>query len=94
VGADQWLRLVQIVVAAVGIFAAVVTLWQKKRADNRAEWWRRYTWATEQSFSKEPHESLVGWVNLDILSMSPLATSTEYEVIQTLSTKAEGENDD
>lgn len=78
----------------MGIAAAVVTVRQKTRSDNRAEWWRRYTWATEQSFSKEPHESLVGWVNLDILLKSPLVTGTEREVIQTLSTKTEGKADD
>ncbi|HJG47096.1 hypothetical protein [Corynebacterium variabile] len=93
-GADQWLRLVQILVAAVGIAAAVVTLWQKKRADNRAEWWRRYTWATEQSFEETEHQQLVGWVNLGILSQSQLATKTERDVVQALALDKKGRDND
>lgn len=93
-GADQWLRLVQILVATVGIFAAVVTLWQKKRADNRAEWWRRYTWATEQSFEETEHQQLIGWVNLGILARSTLVTKTEQDVVQELVLKRENRDND
>lgn len=93
-GADQWLRLVQILVAVVGIAAAVVTVRQKTRSDNRAEWWRRYTWATEQSFEETEHQQLVGWVNLDVLSHSRLATKTEWEVVQALALERKGRDND
>ena len=72
----------------------MVTLWQKKRADNRAEWWRRYTWATEQSFEETEHQQLIGWVNLDVLSHSRLATKTEWEVVQALAWGRKGKDND
>lgn len=81
---EEWIRVGQLFVAALGIVAVLVTIWQKMRSDNRAEWWRRYTWATDQTFDGREHVHLIGWVNLDLLGNSRLKTRTEEAVVDAL----------
>lgn len=80
----EWIGVGQLIVAALGIIAVLVTIWQKIRSDNRAEWWRRYTWATEQSTARDIESRLVGWINLEILGYSRLLTSTEKALVKAL----------
>jgi len=62
-----WLGLDQV----TGFAAVIVTIWintavlrqsvkareQKTGADNRTQWWTRYTWAEELRLSKDRHVS-------------------------------------
>lgn len=75
---DAWIRLSQVFAALFGIWMVSRTLNQKTDSDNRAEWWRRYTWAFEQSENQESNRaSVAGWLQLDQLTRSDIATSTE-----------------
>lgn len=56
--ADEWIRLVQVIVAALPAVG------QKLRSDNRAEWYRRYAQATEWSLWQEFAAKAIGWLNL------------------------------
>jgi len=47
---------------------------QKTGADNRTQWWTRYTWAEELRLSKDPARQLLGWSHLNILSVGALTT--------------------
>lgn len=84
VGTEGWIRIGQLVVAALGFVAVIVTIRQKTRSDNRAKLWRRYTWATDKSLDEGIEHQLIGWVNLGELGRSMLRTRSEEEVIQLL----------
>lgn len=42
-----------LIAAFVAFLIGLGTLWQKNRADSRAEWWRRVQWALEASASPD-----------------------------------------
>lgn len=77
---DIALRITQIAVAFLGFCAVVITIRQKTDSDNRAEWWKRYTWAIER-MEQDTDSALL---HLKVLSDSPLATKTEGRIIQDL----------
>ncbi|WPF66061.1 MULTISPECIES: hypothetical protein [unclassified Corynebacterium] len=88
---DVVVRLLQVLVAGVGLSIAqqglrytVRTLAQKTESDNRAEWWKRYTWAMEKVYDEREEVMVTGWELIDCLSQSPLATHTEVEIINFL----------
>lgn len=53
--AGAWFRLVQLFIVAGGLVAVFLTLWQKLLSDNRAEWWKRFTWAVENANNENQH---------------------------------------
>ncbi|GEC86845.1 hypothetical protein CVA01_21590 [Corynebacterium variabile] len=53
---------------------------QKTGADNRTQWWTRYTWAEELRLSKDPARQLLGWSHLNILSVGALTTDALQRV--------------
>ncbi|MGO3906654.1 hypothetical protein, partial [Corynebacterium variabile] len=83
-------RLIQV----AGFAAVIVTIWintvvlrqsvkaweQKTGADNRTQWWTRYTWAEELRLSKDPARQLLGWSHLNILSVGALTTDALQRV--------------
>ncbi|MEJ4098744.1 hypothetical protein [Corynebacterium bovis] len=81
---DLILRAGQLAVAIAGFYAVVRTLRQKDASDNRSEWWTRYAWAVEHITDRSPTVQEVAWLNLEVLSESPLATATEARLIQAL----------
>ncbi|KQB83384.1 hypothetical protein [Corynebacterium oculi] len=88
---DVVIRLLQVLVAGVGLAIAqkglrytVRTLAQKTESDNRAEWWKRYTWAMEKVYDDREKVRATGWELMVFLSQSPLATHTEVEIIDFL----------
>ena len=82
--ADEWIRLVQVIVAALAILGALLAVGQKLSSDNRAEWYRRYAQATEWSLREEMEARLIGWVNLRELGVSRLLTPTEKSLVKAL----------
>lgn len=54
-----------------------------KQCDNRSEWWRRFTWAVETVDNDKATEQCrrAAEIQLDCLSESPLARSSEQSLI-------------
>ncbi|SIS23082.1 hypothetical protein [Williamsia sterculiae] len=77
--AQAWVTLVVGVVAAVGVIA---TWWQKNHADRRAEWWRRLSWAFDNALDEDPAKSSFGWLMVEHLGRSQLATKADDELLQ------------
>lgn len=82
--ADERIRLVQVIVAALAILGALPAVGQKLRSDNRAEWYRRYAQATEWSLREEFEAKAIGWLNLTELGDSALITHTEVPLVRAL----------
>jgi hypothetical protein len=55
-----WAAFAPLIAAIIAAFIAGGALWQRWKADNRAEWWRRAQWALESSFSDNPDRSKLG----------------------------------
>lgn len=81
---EIWLRLGQLLVALLGFFGLIWTIHQKTVSDNRAEWWKRYTWAADLIREADDDSFRLGILHLNILVTSPLSTRTEQKIIQEL----------
>lgn len=89
--AQAWTTLIVGVAAAVGV---IITWRQKQNADRRAEWWRRLSWAFDHSLSQDPDEADFGWLMVDHLSRSRLATAADEEFLQAVAERwISGDND-
>lgn len=83
--AEIMLRVIGLVVASLSAGGALATFAFKVRSDNRAEWWRRYEWATALTFpDRSDYEQEQGWMVLTMLVTSTLKTSTEEDLIYRL----------
>lgn len=69
-----WAAFAPLIAAVIAALIAFFTLWQRRRADNRAEWWRRAQWALDASMSDEPKRAEMGQQAINILGRSKLAT--------------------
>jgi hypothetical protein len=69
-----------IIVGTAAAVIAIVTIGQKRLADNRKEWWTRFQWAILATYSSDPNETLDGWVVIADLLQSRLATRTERKL--------------
>ncbi len=65
----------------VGFGGVIVTLWQKDRADRRAELWRRLTWAFEQAVNGDDAAVALGVEAIDIVSGSRLVSRGERSMV-------------
>ncbi len=79
--AQAWVTLVVGIVAVVGVGFTIV---QRTRADNRREWWARFSWALDAAYSTDADQRRDGWRIVTALTRSPLATETEETVIEAL----------
>lgn len=81
--AEAWLRLVQLFIVAGGLVAGFLTLWQKWLRVNRAEWWKRFTWAVENANNETATHEMrkVADIELGDLYDSSLAGQTERALI-------------
>lgn len=68
-----WAAFAPLIAAVVAGLIAAAALMQKRRADNRAEWWRRAQWALDASLSKESSKSELGQKAIEFLAKSRLA---------------------
>ena len=57
---------------------------EEHTADRRSEWWRRTTWAFEQSLSDNNVEARLGWKLLVGLLRSTLVTNSDSEIVQVM----------
>ncbi|WP_182359250.1 DUF4129 domain-containing protein [Tomitella gaofuii] len=65
----------------VGFGGVIVTLWQKDRADRRAELWRRLTRAFEQAAYGGGPAAELGVKAVGVISRSRLATREEAALV-------------
>ncbi len=75
--AQAWVTLL------VGLFAAIGVLisWrQKVEADRRAEWWRQISWSFDQILSEDNNRASFGWLLLERLKTSELATHDDKKM--------------
>lgn len=96
---QQWMTLV---VGAFGIIGVLATLWQRQRSehvdrrqraehDGRAEWCKRYQWASEQANDHtNVRAQLVGLRILGALAQSSLATASERDIIRAVAQRRHG----
>ncbi|QOT19357.1 hypothetical protein [Paenarthrobacter sp. YJN-5] len=68
--------------AVIAALIAGAALWQKWRADNRAEWWRRAQWALDASMSNEPKRAEMGQQAINLLGSSKLATPEDGALLK------------
>ncbi|WP_427007599.1 hypothetical protein [Pseudarthrobacter sp. H2] len=69
-----WAAFAPLIAAVIAAAIAFAALWQRRRADNRAEWWRRAQWALDASISDQPTRAELGQQAINILGKSKLAT--------------------
>jgi hypothetical protein len=55
-----WAAFAPLIAALIAAGIAAATLWQRSKADRKAEWWRRAQWALDASFSDNPDRSKLG----------------------------------
>lgn len=77
-----WAAFAPLIAAVVAGLIAAAALWQKRRADNRAEWWRRAQWGLDASFDADPDRQSMGLAVLEVLAASKLATSEELRIVE------------
>lgn len=81
----EWVKaLTPFLAAIVAILGVRWTINQKDISDRRAEWWRRATWAIEHTESADDDKAKVGFLVLEELLDSDLATPTENAIISRL----------
>lgn len=69
---------------AVGLLTAggaLVGVRLSVRGTNRAEWWRRFTWAADLALDDSPVKRVVGLKLLAKLAQSDLAQQDDYRLI-------------
>lgn len=77
-----WAAFAPLIAAVIAAGIAAAALWQKHRADNRAEWWRRAQWALDASVDATNREKQdIGLAVLELLSTSDLAGPEEAQIL-------------
>lgn len=67
--------------ASIAAVFAWRTLNQRRRADQRAQWWTRTQWALDAVLSGDPDRREMGLGVLELLARSRLAGTEETEII-------------
>lgn len=82
----QWVSAlgpaVTLLAALVAGGIAYASLRQRRRADAKAEWWRRTQWAFDQILTDDVDRQDVGVAALDRLGTSELATREDLDLLQ------------
>lgn len=80
---EAWLRLVQLFIAAGGLVAVFLTLWQKWLSDNRTEWWKRFTRSVKNAHSPTATEDTCKAARIELRELydGTLAGQTERRLI-------------
>lgn len=90
--AQAWVALVLGLLTSAGVIG---TLWQRQHSErvdrehrleieSRAEWWRRFQWAAEQSISLNGEGRLLGMTIVQSLTTSPLLTGSERGIVESV----------
>jgi hypothetical protein len=77
-----WAAFAPLLAALVAAVIAFAALWQRSKADNRAEWWRRAQWALDASMSDQPTRAEMGQQAINILGKSKLATAEDGALLK------------
>ncbi|GAA4034726.1 hypothetical protein GCM10023063_18630 [Arthrobacter methylotrophus] len=77
-----WAAFAPLLAATVAALIAAAALWQKRRADNRAEWWRRAQWALDSALDEKAEKQEVGLAVLEALNTSKLAGPEEAQILE------------
>jgi hypothetical protein len=77
-----WAAFAPVIAAVVAGLIAAAALWQKRRADNRSEWWRRTQWALDASFDEDPERQAMGLAVLEVLADSRMVTNEEIRIVE------------
>ena len=77
-----WAAFAPLMAAVVAGLIAAAALWQKRRADNRSEWWRRAQWALDASTSTNASQAEMGQKAIELLGGSRLATTEELSLLK------------
>ncbi|CAM3107521.1 hypothetical protein TSHO111613_03150 [Tsukamurella hominis] len=75
-----------IIVGTAAAVIAIVTIGQKRLADNRKEWWTRCQWALDATYSTDEPSRRDGWAIIDDLLRSSLGTRTERGISMHMAT--------
>ena len=85
----EWVQWVSALGPAVTLLAALVaggiayaSLRRRRRADAKAEWWRRTQWAFDQILTDDVDRQDVVVAALDRLGTSELATQEDLDLLQ------------
>lgn len=73
--------LATLVVASVALFVGVRTIRQRDLADRRDQWWKRFVWAMELTWSADEPRRALGLEALELLGRSRLAAAEEIELL-------------
>ncbi|MCC9204819.1 hypothetical protein [Arthrobacter sp. zg-Y769] len=73
--------LAVLLAGALTFFVGWKTLEQRRKADQRSEWWTRAQWAIEASLSDDPRRQETGLGVLDLLAQSDLAGTEEAAIL-------------
>ncbi|KAD3632883.1 hypothetical protein GD627_08470 [Arthrobacter yangruifuii] len=73
--------LAVLLAGALTFYVGWKTLEQRRKADQRSEWWARAQWAIEASLSDDPRRQETGLGVLDLLAQSDLAGAEEAAII-------------
>lgn len=68
------------IAATVALIVGVGTVWQKKNADRRDQWWKRTEWALDWALgdgSDDESRSMAGWAAVEYQGRSKLAGDEE-----------------
>lgn len=76
-----WAAFAPLIAAVVAGLIAGAALWQKRRADNRSEWWRRAQWALDASITSGSQAEM-GQKAIELLGRSKLATKEELALLK------------
>ena len=60
--------------------ADALALAQKRRADDRSEWWRRTQWALDRALDVRPSTKALGLATLEVLAHSTLAHAEDLKL--------------
>lgn len=77
-----WAAFAPLIAAIIAALIAGAALWQKHRADNRAEWWRRAQWALDASMSEQPTRAEMGQQAINLLAQSKLARPEDGKLLR------------
>lgn len=77
-----WAAFAPVIAAVVAGLIAAAALWQKRRADNRSEWWKRMQWALDASFDEDPERQAMGLAVLEVLADSRMVTNEEIRIVE------------
>lgn len=80
--AVQWSAIATAFGAVIALAVGVLTVILRKKADDRAEWWRRAQWAIDHAVSDKPVEVEAGLGVLLELIESKLAEAEELTMLR------------